>query len=114
MFTCDLCSQTFTEKDNLKRQVNEIHYGQPRDKQPIQLSIQPSFQQQRQEAGQINYNTEISGENYELGYGITIIQGLKVFNSSVVDNFKFQDYQQQEYKQKWLQGMKIDDYQIEN
>ena len=33
--------------------------------------------QQRQEADQINDNTEICDENYELGYGITIIQGLK-------------------------------------
>ena len=79
MFTCDLCSETFTQKDSLKRHVNEIHYGQARDKQPMQLSIQPSFQQQRQEATQINYNTEISGENYELGYDITIIQGLNPY-----------------------------------
>ena len=69
-----------------------------------------SFQQQRQEATQINDITEISGENYELGYGIKISQGLKGFNLGVIDSFKFQDYWQREYKQKLLHGMKIDDY----
>ena len=31
-----------------------------------------------------------------------------------MDNFKLQDNQQQEYKQKLLQGMKIDDYMKNN
>ena len=39
MFTCDLCSDTFSHKDCLKRQVNEIHYDQTTE----QLEIQPSF-----------------------------------------------------------------------
>ena len=45
MFTCDLCSKTFIRKDSLKRHVNEIHYGQARDKAHGQVSIQPGFQQ---------------------------------------------------------------------
>ena len=93
MFTCDLCSKTFIRKDSLKRHVNEIHYGQTTQ----QLEFQPSFhayvkkyenetipsfhthmkKYENEIVGkvlptQINENTEISGENYELGYGIRI------------------------------------------
>ena len=131
MFTFDLCSDIFSHKDCLKRQMNEIEYDETKG----QVDIQPSFlhayvkkyideietipsfhahmkkyENQIVATPQINENTGIGGENYELGHGIRICRGLKGFNLGVIDEFKFQDYWQKEYKQKLLHGMKIDDY----
>ena len=85
----NICLKTM-ESNNLKKHM-KIHKNETLDK------VFPN--RQKQDATQINHNLETCTKNQELGRGITIIQGLKGFDLNMRDDFKFQDYQQQEYKQ---------------
>ena len=60
MFSCEICSKSFSRKDSKKRHINEIHLG----KQRVVKGVIPSPIHQTQQLGEFENNQ--FGKGYDM------------------------------------------------